>query len=196
MNKLAELQKTRRRVFTAQDLGVLWNYKDSRKLYELIKYYVNNKQIYRLSKGLYSLDEYDKDSLSLDSNLLFEVANKLVRNSYISLFTALKFYGVVFQYYGEIYSVSNKPAVKSIKGIRFVYKKIKDDVLFNDIGIIKKGLARIAGVERSICDSLYFFPKLGLEHVERVKKDKIMKVVEIYNNQELKKRVKKLMEGK
>lgn len=194
MNKLVELQKTGRKVFTAQDLGVLWNYKNSRKLYELIKYYVNNKQIYRLAKGLYGLDEYDEESLRLDGNLLFEIANKLIRNSYISLFSALKFYGVIFQYYGEIYSVSSKPTVKMVKGVKFVYKKIKDDVLFNEMGIGKKEVFRMASIERAVCDSLYFFPKLGLEYVEGVNKEKIMKMAKIYSNQELIKRVKKLME--
>lgn len=196
MNKLVKLQRSGRNIFTAQDLSVLWNYKDERKLYELIKYYVNNKQIHRLTKGLYGLDEYDEEVLRLDSHLLFEIANKLVRNSYISLFSALKFYGVVFQYYDEIYSVANKSTVKTVKGIKFVYKRIKDDVLFNEAGIVKKGFIRIASVERAVCDSLYFSPQLGLEHVERIEKDKIWRVAKIYNNQALMKRVAKLLEKK
>ncbi|MEA3355078.1 MAG: hypothetical protein U9Q63_01165, partial [Patescibacteria group bacterium] len=139
-------------------------------------------------------DYYTKKDLKSDSYLLFEVANKLVRNSYISLFSALKIHGVIFQYYGGIYSVANKPVEKTVSGIKFIYKKIKQDVLFNDMGIIQKNLARVAGIERSICDALYFFPKLGLENINNVSKSRIMKIANIYNNKLLLKRIKKLMD--
>ena len=195
MNKLTQLHRTGKNIFTAQDLSALWKYDDERKLYELIKYYVNSKQIHRLTRGLYSLNEYSEQMLRQDGDLLFEMANKLVANSYISLFSALKIYGVVFQYYDEIYSVAGKTAVKTVNGIRFVYKKIKDDALFNDTGIVQKGAIRMASLERSICDSLYFFPALGLEHIEGVSKDKLLQAAQVYKNQELVKRIEKLMGG-
>lgn len=195
MNKLTQLHRTGKNIFTAQDLSALWKYDDERKLYELIKYYVNSKQIHRLTRGLYSLNEYSEQMLRQDGDLLFEMANKLVANSYISLFSALKIYGVVFQYYDEIYSVAGRTAVKTVKGIRFVYKKVKDDALFNDLGMIRKGAIRMASLERSICDSLYFFPTFGLEHVEGASKDKLLQAAQVYKNQELVKRIEKLMGG-
>lgn len=194
MNKLAKCQQPGKKVFTAQDLGVLWNYADERKLYELIKYYVNSRQIHALTRGLYSLKEYDEKSLREDGELLFEIANKLVPNSYISLYTAMHLHGLAFQYYDEIYSVAGRTAIRTVKGIRFVYKKIKDDILFNESGIEKKNFIRIADVERTICDSLYFFPNLGLEYAENAQKDRLLETAQIYDNRQLTKRIKRLME--
>ncbi len=181
-------------VFTAQDVAVVWGYSDERKLYELIKHYVNRGEIYRLTKGLYSFNNYTKKDLESDSNLLFQVANKLMRNSYISLFTALEIHGVVFQYHGSIYSMADKSVEKVVKGVRFIYKKIKQGVLLSDEGVIEKDLVRIAGIERAVCDTLYSFPKLELENVNGVVKSGVVKIASIYDNKALLKRVKKLAE--
>jgi predicted transcriptional regulator of viral defense system len=195
MNKLAKCQQSGRKVFTAQDLGVLWGYADERKLYELIKYYVNTGQLYALARGLYALEAYDGKRLREDGDLLIEVANKLVPNSYISLYTALQLHGLAFQYYDEVYSVAGRTAVRMVKGIRFVYKKIKDDILFNESGVEKRGFIRMAGIERTICDSLYFFPNLGLEYAESARKERLLELVQIYGNRRLIQRIEKLAEG-
>jgi predicted transcriptional regulator of viral defense system len=194
MNKLATCQRSGKKVFTAQDLGVLWGYTDERNLYELIKYYVNSGHLYALARGLYSLEEYNEKNLREDSALLFEIANKLVPNSYISLYTAMRLHGLAFQYYDEMYSVAGRTAVRVVKGIRFIYKKIKDDILFNESGIEKRNFIRIAGVERTICDSLYFFPNLGLEYMEGAQKERLLEMARIYGNRQLTKRIAKLAE--
>ena len=62
------------------------------------------------------------------------------------------------------------------------------------MGVVEKDLIRMAGVERAVCDTLYSFPKLGLENVDGVVRSKVVKIAKIYDNKTLLKRGKKLVE--
>lgn len=194
MNRIAQIQTLDKKVFTAQDLAVLWGYSDELKLFELIKYYLKTKQIFTLTRGLYSSLNYSVEDLRGNANLLYEIANRLVPNSYISLWTALKREGVIFQYYNEIYSVAERGVVRQVKGINFVYKKIKDSVLMNDLGIVKVGQSRVAGVERAIGDTIYLFPSVKLEHTSLAKKKLLDKVVRMYDKKVVRAKVGQLWE--
>jgi len=194
MNKIAQIQALGKRILTAQDLAVLWGYSDESKLFELIKYYVRTRQIFRLARGLYSVQAYNESALRQDASLLYEIANKLSPNSYVSFWTGLKREGVVFQYYDEIYSAAKRPMTREVCGIRFVYKKIKDAVLLEDLGIGKVGDSRVAGAERSIADTLYLYPNTGLESLGRAQKEILFQVAQIYQNKTLEAKIKKLWE--
>lgn len=192
MNKIAIIQASDKNVFSAQDLAVWWGYDDETRLYQLIQHYVRDKQIFTLSRGLYSLHDFTDEDLRSDVNLLYAVANKLVPNSYVSLWTGLKRGGVLFQYSDEIYSVANRGVVRTVKGISFVYKKIKDTVLLNDLGIQNVVQSRVAGVERAITDTLYLYPKTGLESLGMAKKELLYRVARIYDKKVMKKNIEKL----
>lgn len=194
MNKIAQIQEAGRKIFTAQDLAVLWGYSDELKLFELIKYYLRTKQIFTLTRGLYSSLNYSVEDLRGNANLLYEIANKLVPNSYVSLWTILKREGVIFQYYDEIYSVSERTATRNVMGIRFVYKKIKDNVLFNDLGIVKVGDSCAAKLERAIADTVYLYPEFGLERMGHANKQLMDQVVKIYAKNIVKDKIKQLWE--
>lgn len=194
MNKILQIQISGSRVFTAQDLAVWWGYSDEDKLYELIKYYVRTGQIYKFTRGLYSLIKYNQQSIRQDTNLLYEVANKLIPNSYVSLWTVLKREGVVFQYYDEIYSMARKSVTRDVLGVKFVYKQIKQNVLLNDLGVEEVGKARLAGVERAIGDAIYYFANLALERIGDARQELLYKVAKIYQNRTLEIKVKQLWE--
>ncbi|MFH2085342.1 MAG: hypothetical protein ABII21_00915 [bacterium] len=194
MNKISLVQTLDKTVFTAQDLAVLWGYSDETKLFELIKHYVRTSQIFTLARGLYSSQDYSEEYLRENGNLLYEIANKLVPNSYVSLWTALKREGIVFQYYDEIYSVANRAVTRQVKGIRFVYKKIKNPVLLDDLGIEEVEQSRIAGVERAITDTLYLYPGVGLEGTGKARKELLYKIARIYDKKVVIRKVKQLWE--
>jgi len=162
MNKIVQIQASEKNVFSAQDLGVLWGYSDETKLFEIIKYYVRTGQIYKLTRGLYGKRQYSENDLRNDTSLQFEIANKLVPNSYVSLWTVLKNKGVVFQYYDEIYSVAKRSVVRTVLGVKFVYKQVKESVLLNDMGINVESGIRMASVKRAMEDVKYLFPKINI----------------------------------
>lgn len=180
MNKIAMIVEMRKKVFTAQDLAVLWGYSDERKLYELIKYYVRQKEIFVLTRGLYSTNDYTEQELRSDPQLLMEIANRVVPNSYVSLFTVLREHGVASQYYDEVFSVASRSVVREVLGVEFVYKQMKEEVLLNDLGISRRDGVRKASLARAIGDTWYLYPKLNIEGLEQVSRTELRKMVKMY----------------
>ncbi|MFW6160339.1 MAG: hypothetical protein ACOC57_04270 [Acidobacteriota bacterium] len=82
-----------------------------------INYYVKNKELYSIRKGIYAKDRnYDR----------LELANKIYTPSYISLETVLSREGIVFQHYDQIFVVSYLTREITCDGQRYVFRKIKD----------------------------------------------------------------------
>jgi predicted transcriptional regulator of viral defense system len=168
MNKLVELARSGKRVFSAQDLSVIWGYSDENKLFELIKYNTRKCNFFTLARGLYSIYDYTESEIRQDTGLMYEIANKLEPNSYISLYTVLAKEGLIHQYYDRIFSIAKRSFTRKVKGVVFEYKRVKDSILMNDWGITSEGGVRIASVERAVLDSRYVFPKWEIENIERV----------------------------
>lgn len=189
MNKLVKIANMKQEVFTAQDLAVVWGYADERKLYELIKYYVRKKEIFVLARGLYSRKRYTAQELRAKPQLLMKIANKLVPNSYLSLFTVLRQQGVIDQYYDEIYSVAGRPVTREVKGIEFVYQQVKEEVLLNELGIVRRGGVRVASLERAVADMWYLYPKMNLENSEQIDRSKLRKIIKIYGKKVMEERL-------
>jgi len=193
MNKLLLLNKTNKKIFSTQDLGVIWQEADKRKLLESIKYYLRTNQIYQISRGIYSIEKYDSRDIEENIELSFKIAQKISPNSYISLYTAMKYHGLIFQYYDDIYSIGERNIKREIFNVRFIYKTMKDDIFRNDIGILERVGYRIANKERSFCDSLYLFPNIGVDNIDILDKDMVWKISKIYENKSLNKRIKLLL---
>lgn len=167
MNKLLQIAVSKKRVFTAQDLGVIWGYSDESRLFELIKHYTRKGEIFTLARGLYSLTDYSEGELRDDTKLLYEMANKLVSNSYVSLYTILAREGVIHQYYDAIYSIANRKVTRHVKGVKFEYLRVKDSVLLNDWGVVSEEGIRWATTERAVLDARYLYPKWEMENLDR-----------------------------
>jgi len=193
MNKLLLLNKTNQKIFSTQDLAVIWQEADKRKLLESIKYYLRTKQIYQVSRGIYSTEKYNAKDIEENIELSFKIAQRISPNSYISLYTAMKYHGLIFQYYEDIYSIGERNIKREIFNKNFIYKTMKDDIFRSDIGILEKKGYRIAGKERSFCDSLYLFPNIGVDNIDILDKDMVWKISKIYENKSLNRRIKLLL---
>jgi predicted transcriptional regulator of viral defense system len=193
MNKLLLLNKTNQKIFSTQDLAVIWQEADKRKLLESIKYYLRTKQLYQVSRGIYSIERYNAKDIEENIELSFKIAQRISPNSYISLYTAMKYHGLIFQYYEDIYSMGERNIKREIFNKNFIYKTIKDDIFRNDIGILEKKGYRIAGKERSFCDSLYLFPNIGVDNIDILDKNMVWKISKIYENKSLNRRIKLLL---
>lgn len=189
MNKLVAVANLEAEIFTAQDLSVIWGYADERKLYELIKYYVRQKEIFVLTRGLYALEDYSQSDLRNQPQILMKIANRLVPNSYVSLFTILRQEGVIVQYYDEIYSVATRSVTRTVKGIEFVYQQVKEEVLLSDLGVHNQGEIRFASLERAVTDMWYLYPKLHLENLSQVNLKKLKKIVDLYQKKAMREKL-------
>jgi predicted transcriptional regulator of viral defense system len=193
VNKLLVLNKTGKEIFTTQDLAVIWQESNRRKLLEIIKYYVKTKQIYTIARGIYSTKDIKSSDLEKDITLSFEISQKISPNSYISLFTALKYHGLIFQHYEEIYSIASKNNKREIFNKQFIFKTMKDGIFRNDEGIPSEKGYRIAGIERALCDTLYLFPSMSIDNIDAVDIKKVREISKIYNNKSLIKRLNSLL---
>ena len=95
-----------------------------------------------------------------------ELGNKLRKPSYISLYTVLGERGVVFQPYPSIYLIANRTEVLKVDGQRYVYRKIKREILLNPQGLTAEGSVTKAGLERALADKVYLD---GLEYFDNLR---------------------------
>ena len=133
-------------IFTFGEIARIVGRNPDANLVSTISYFVRRKKLLRLAKGIYSLDEnYNK----------FELANKLRSPSYISLYSILQESGIVFQVYPTIFSISNRSETIEIHRQVYRYRKIKDDILLNPLGLGEKQGVFKATPERAILDKIY-----------------------------------------
>ncbi len=117
-------------VFTFKDILLSSGETNTFLLKRRINYYVKNKELYPIRKGIYAKDKnYDR----------LELANRIYTPSYISLETVLSREGIVFQHYEQIFLVSYLTREIICDGQKYVFRKIKDTILTNSLGLEKKG---------------------------------------------------------
>lgn len=119
--------------------------------------WVKKGLIIRLRQGYYTFPEYREKP---DFALYF--ANRIYRPSYISLHTALSFYGMIPELVVQINSVTTlKPASFTNPVADYSYRSIKTDLMF---GYLNKALPDgrailIASPEKALLDLLYLYPQ-------------------------------------
>ena len=109
----------------------------------------------KLRQGFYAFPEY-----VAQSNFAFFVSNYIYRPSYISLHTALAFYGMIPEAVTQITAVSAlKTAAFDNAFGSFSYMKMKPDLLFGyDILPLGDRSIHIAQPEKALLDLLYLYP--------------------------------------
>lgn len=184
ITKLEKLALSGKKAFTTEDLAVIWQIPQRRRLIEMIKYYLREKKLVSVYKGVYT---YGEDYIPLD------IAQKLVPMSYISLYTTSQMHGLTFQYYKTIYAVSLKSKKYKIGSQEYIYHKVKESVFYNSLGLIQNGRYLTADKERTITDCLYVFPGFAFDNLQNIDTEKLLTLSKIYNNKRLEKEVKKLV---
>lgn len=140
------LKKSNQTVFGFSELSNIVQGYFGPKLRSALKYAVKKGDLYRISKGIYSLSSsYSKE----------EFANKYRSPSYISTYTVLQKSGVVFQPYPSVYLISNRSQEVEIDSQKYIYRKIKNQILLNPLGISNVNNTQYATPERALCDALY-----------------------------------------
>jgi len=119
--------------------------------------WVKSGKLIQLRRSLYSLSErYSKMAPHL-----FVVANKLKHASYVSLQSALEYYGLIPEYVPSVTSVTTgRPETLSTPLGYFIFRHIKT-ALFSDYKVLDLGNAQsafIAGPEKALLDLLYLTP--------------------------------------
>lgn len=185
MTKIEILLKSPQKVFTVDDLAVMWQMPDRRKLAEVIKYYVRVRRLIKVFRGVYTLDQ-DYSELELAINIF--------PPAYISFITALGIHGITFQYYESIHVMATASKTITVSsGKKIIFHQLKDEILFDKTGLQKEENYMIASPERTICDTLYLKPTHTFDHLGGIDIKILRDVVAIYRNQALTNRIEKLI---
>ncbi len=185
MTKIEKLFASKQRVFTVNDLAVLWQIPERPRLWSLIRHYLRQQRLIRVYSGIYVLQtEYSE----------LELAVKLFAPAYVSYVTALGLHGINFQYYRSIHVMAKvSKTIDTYDGHRFVAHQLKDELLFNDVGLHKEQGYTVASPERTVCDTLYLHKRYYFDSLHSVDPERLLAVAQIYRSQSLQREVEKLI---
>ncbi len=176
-NRFLEIAKTNEQIFHINDLARIWQISNNQTLSITLNRYVKAGLLYRIHRGLYSLNKVDE----LDPIYL---GVKVVNNyCYLSTETILAKHGLIFQNVNYYTFVGLKSKRFKIGNNHYYCRQFKKDYLFNDTGVIKKGqLFNQASLERAVADILYFNPHYHFDNLSNVNKNKFKNIqLNVYN---------------
>jgi hypothetical protein len=152
MYRIDTLLKQEEKLFHTNDLALLWGMKNKNTLYTTIKRYIDKGILIPIHKGFYS-------ALPLEKINPFRLLNGFLhRFTYITTETILVAHGVIFQKDNYITAASNISQKFAIGQQLFLVRKLKDEFLFNNLGIKEQNGIYQANLERAVADILYFNP--------------------------------------
>jgi predicted transcriptional regulator of viral defense system len=118
--------------------------------------WVKKGYLIKLRNGHYTFKEYLNAQ-----NIQLYLANRIYRPSYISLHTALAFYGLIPESVTQTTSISTLKTAKFNNPVgQFSYKNIKEQLFFGyeQLPFLDKRSIQIATPEKSLIDLLYLYP--------------------------------------
>ncbi len=178
-NKFVQIATSGSTVFSYSDLAYFFG-NDKQKLTAKIAYYAKRGYLYQIKRWLYSLGkDYD----------IFEMATKIQKPSYISLQSALWFYGMNFQHDGTIYVVGYKTEEIDVDGKKISFKVLKKKIRENFSGIISEKGYAIASRERAVLDTLYLYKQYFFDNLEGINWIAVKELVKIYDSKIFERRV-------
>lgn len=179
---IAKLYQSSKTILTNKDLALIWQENDKFNLNAKTAYYVKQKALIRLTRGVFAKN---KDFNSK------ELATSIYTPSYISFETVLREAGVIFQHYETIFVASKWPKTTKIDKYTITFRKLKDAVLFNSTGVVSKDNYSVATTERAFLDMIYLFPNYYFDNLKSINWEKCDEIAKIYNNKQLIKRLNK-----
>jgi len=150
--RLKALSDTGRNIFSVRNMSEIWGAAPGAARISVSRMEIQGL-LRRIARGYYSLRrEYDP----------LELANIMVRPSYISLQAALFFHGFSSQIRSSVESAALYSYERKIEGRTFKYFALKESIFFHMEGIMILKNVTVAKPERAVLDCLYFgfFPAI------------------------------------
>lgn len=181
-NLLVKLYQSPKTILTTKEIALLWREKNKNNLKSKISYYLKKGNLRRIKRGIFAKEErYDSK----------ELAVSIYIPAYISFETVLREEGIIFQHHNAIFVASYLSKKIECQKNKFVYRKLKEEILFNRKGIIDKKFFSVADKERAFLDMIYLFSDYYFDNLSNIDWKKCFELAEIYNNKQLLKRLKK-----
>lgn len=181
-NLILELYKNPKTVLTSKDIALIWKLRDINNLKSKIAYYIKRGNLMRIRKGIFVKDKnYDPK----------ELAANIYIPSYVSFETVLREEGVIFQHHNGIFAASYLSRTIKCDNKKIIYRKLKDEILLNNSGIILNENFSIASLERAFSDMVYLFKNYYFDNLSGIDWNRCFEIAKIYNNKQFMKRLNK-----
>jgi predicted transcriptional regulator of viral defense system len=182
-NYLTTILRSPKTVFTNGDIAMLWGEPSSEAVRVRLNYYVKQGNLFRIRRGLYAKDKnYNK----------LELATRIFTPAYVSFETILSKEGVTFQFYSQIFVASYLTREITIDDQLYSFRKIRNLLLMNSIGVELKDESSLATKERALLDTLYLNPDYQFDNLDGVDWEKVFEILSVYGNKRMDKKVKEL----
>ena len=179
-NRISTLLRSENTVFTFKELSLIWNETDARVVKKYAYRSVKMGKLYPIRKGIYAKDKnYDR----------LELATKIYTPAYISFETVLTKEGIVFQHYDRIFVASYLTREISCDGQTYVFRRIKDAVLANSLGVERRGNYFVASRERALLDTIYLNKNYHFDNLSSIDWDRCFDMISIYDNKAMERRL-------
>lgn len=146
LKSVKKIYESEFKLFTIKTLQQLLDIRTERNFYQVLQSLQEHQILEKLERS-----KYRRLGIAISD---FELANFLYDFSYVSLESALNYWGILSQFPFEISSVSNKKTNKKmVDGKSFTYSKITPSLYGM---FIKENNFLIAMPEKALIDQLYF----------------------------------------
>ena len=167
MYRINELIKLDRQLYHTNDLAILWNISNKNTLYTTIKRYVQKGVLIPIYKGLYSTVPVQQlDPIELGVAIIH-------RYTYLSVESVLAIAGVITQTAYAYTFVSSVHKKVTVEGTAFLFRQLKDEYLYNPVGVVNQNGTYVATTERAVADMLYFNPRYHFDLRESIDFEKV-----------------------
>ncbi len=181
MNKnfLLEIYKKPQTIFSLKEISLLFPQLAYKNLKSKVSYFVGVGKLKRVRKGIYAKENFNP----------LELANKIYTPSYIGLETVLEQEGIIFQKYQTIFVASYLSRRIKVGEQEIFYRKIKNEILLNSLGIEEKNFYSIACKERAFLDAVFLYKDYHFDNLGPLDWEKVREIEKIYLSKILVKRV-------
>ena len=110
----------------------------------------------------------------------------------MSFETILSKEGIIFQFYSQIFVVSYLTREVTIDDQLYSFRKIRNSLLMNSIGVELNDESSLATKERAFLDILYLNTDYHFDNIDGVDWEKVSEILPIYGNKRMEKKVNQL----
>ena len=174
-NFILNVWESKSTVFTVNELANFIEYSSDSSLRLKISNYTKRWYVEKVGRWLYALPNKEIN--------IFELANKIYSPSYISFFSALYHYGIIFQATpNEVFLAYKKSETKKLKNLKLEIhlKCLKESILLNDKWLTFTENYTIASPERAFLDSIYIYNNIYFDNLDILDIEKMTKIIPIY----------------
>jgi hypothetical protein len=185
-NLLLMVYKEKQTVFRLRDIALLSGESDFISINKKLNYYVRTGRLGNPRKGIYTKQGYNPEEMACIVNT----------PSYISMEYVLQKAGIIFQYDTRITVASYLSRSINIEGRKFVFRKLRGEILIDTTGIIRQdNHINIATAERAFLDLMYLNSDNYFDNLNPLSKKNIYELLPVYNSGKLNKRVKEILQN-